>query len=45
MLLSLIQTRKLCVCVCVYISILRGSHGASLVVWWGSRWQLICVST
>ena len=43
MLLSLIQTRKLYVC--VYISILRGSHGASLAVWWGSRWQLICVST
>lgn len=29
---------------CVYISILRGSHGTSLAVWWGSRWQLICVS-
>ena len=43
MLFSLMQTRKLYVC--VYISILRGSHGASLVVWWGSRWQLICVST
>ena len=34
MLLFLIQTRKLCVCVCVYISLLRGSHRASLAFWW-----------